>query len=327
MAKPILALIRAGANSLHRAWTPRASHYIDIALSTFGDADIACEEAVFRHHCNGSKTEGIHAFFQEFGPALGQYRYFWFLDDDLFVPLSSVILIDKILARIPISLAQPALTSYSYASHAILFENKSFVLRITDFVEIMAPIVSRDFMPEVLPTLLENKSGWGIDWLWQRSLAQRREASVVFDAAPIVHTRPLGGPTYEAGGFAAADRELVELEKRHGLDPSRPMHNLCGFARHGEDIEFVTGPAFLKAILEGYAYTMDQDVETFQRCMNTAMQKTRVDDETRAKFRDAEPIRHILADLMRSPLRRHAKNIARESRMTPRVPEAAVACG
>ena len=89
----------------------------------------------------------------------------------------------------------------------------------TNFVEVMAPVLTRELLQRVLPTLIENESGWGLDYLWAMYVDRPREDIGVIDAIQIRHTRPVGGPNYErlrAEG-KSPHQELARLRKKYEL--------------------------------------------------------------------------------------------------------------
>jgi hypothetical protein len=98
------------------------------------------------------------------------------------------------------------------------------LFRGTDFVEIMAPIMSRDFLRLALPHFDENFSSWGYEWLWRKLLNDRRAFAAILDAAPIVHTRPIGqGSLYKNHSREAANKDLTDLIDKFGLNRDGPF--------------------------------------------------------------------------------------------------------
>ena len=136
-----------------------------------------------------------------------------------------------------LSLSQPSLSHDSYVSHADTVHHPGFVLRRTNFVELMAPLVTRGLLTRLLPTLCENESGWGLDYLWSQFVDRPREDMGVVDAVQIRHTRPVGGPNYtklrEQG--LSPHQELAELRRKYGL---HDIAHLCWSAvsSKGEDL-------------------------------------------------------------------------------------------
>jgi len=117
-------------------------------------------------------------------------------------------------------LAQPALTLDSYLSHGITLFNSSFIVRFTNFVEIMAPVFSRDFLVKCAGTFGDNLSGYGLDSLWPTWITEPRAIGII-DSCLIKHTRPVGGPNYKAlqAAGTSTHEEYLNVQKKYGLPP------------------------------------------------------------------------------------------------------------
>ena len=129
---------------------------------------------------------------------VAEYDFIFFWDDDLeareFDPLRFV----RIMRANRLNMAQPALTSPFGLSHAVTkhrpcppplrgSDGASFPIvgRLTNFVEVMAPVFTRDAWKEFYAYLdPTNRSGWGYDYI-----PVSRKGIV--DVMPIIHTRPV----------------------------------------------------------------------------------------------------------------------------------------
>jgi len=89
-----------------------------------------------------------------------------------------------------LNLSQPALHDLN-VEHKILIQRPSMLLRYTNFVEIMAPLLSIQALLHLMPTLDNNeiKSAWGLDFVWPYLLNNQNVA--VIDKTPMTHTRPV----------------------------------------------------------------------------------------------------------------------------------------
>jgi len=194
--KPYLALFRAGAGSLHPHAVQRLdAQNFDYALSWYGDAPPAqADGAAFVHNVKGAKWPGLEATLMAHWDQIQKYRYVWFPDDDLLCVPEQVSRLFSICEDLRLELAQPALTPDSYFAHAITLQHSAFQLRFTNFVEIMAPVLSTDLLARVFHTLRGQISGFGLDALWPRFTRLGKVAIV--DDTPVRHTRPCGGPVY-----------------------------------------------------------------------------------------------------------------------------------
>jgi hypothetical protein len=234
-----LAIVRAGDTSLHESWLqgPGARDW-DLVAIYFGD-----DPQVFRSSeytrmdaagpfAKGPKWCNIADFIQQWHDHIMQYDYIWFPDDDLAAAKPAINQMFALCAELQMELAQPALTLDSYISHPITLVNSSFLMRYTNFVEIMAPVFSRAFLQRCVCSFKENLSGHGLDYLWPTWASAPYKLGIL-DACPVRHTRPVGGPTYKivaAAGKTAAD-ELAALLKKHQLTPSTAIFG--GINRQG----------------------------------------------------------------------------------------------
>jgi hypothetical protein len=88
------------------------------------------------------------------------------------------------------ALAQPSLSADSFCNFLLLRHNPSFICRTTNFVEVMAPWMSRPFLHQVWQGFDRTISGWGLDMLWSSRLGDGVEAAVV-DRFQMHHARPM----------------------------------------------------------------------------------------------------------------------------------------
>jgi hypothetical protein len=144
--KPYLALFRSGPSSLHPHAVERlADQNFDYALSWFGD-DEPHERfqagAVFVHKQKGAKWPGLEQTMLAHWDTIQKYKYIWLPDDDLLCVPEDVSRMFSVCDELQLELAQPALTRDSYFTHAVTLQHKAFQLRFTNFVEIMAPVLS-----------------------------------------------------------------------------------------------------------------------------------------------------------------------------------------
>ena len=188
----ILIIIRAGRNSIHRCWTWTVNGFADVALSVYDDTDFSSDGARFVHKTPGGKFPGIAAFLEAFPNVISEYDYFWLFEDDLVLPLETLRQVSNLLGRFQFELSSPAITYYSFFTWPIMVRNDRFIFRGTNFVEVMAPIMSRKFLLLVAHAFNDNYSGWGHEWLWHKHLGDLGSFAAIFDCAPITHSRPFG---------------------------------------------------------------------------------------------------------------------------------------
>lgn len=191
-----LAVVRAGDNSLHPHWAVDTTAF-DVAISYFGQDDSReFPEARYVHRLKAGKWDGIASFFQAFPDVQDAYDYFWFPDDDLDLTAAKA---DALLAAgiaHNLDLWQPSLDRQSYFGLPITLHIPGLTLRHTNFVEIMAPVLSRRLLQATLPLFSTTRSGFGLDYLWPQMVEQMRHGATdgcaVLDGLTITHTRPVG---------------------------------------------------------------------------------------------------------------------------------------
>jgi hypothetical protein len=266
----VLLIVRAGRSTIHHSWIYTAAPYIDVALSVFDESDFSQHPIISQHSTVGGKFEGFKALFDAHPRLVQSYDYFWLIDDDLYLPHETILMVRKLLAVFRFALAAPALSYTSFFSWPINIRNDRLLFRGTDFVEIMAPIMSRAFLATCLPHFGENRSGWGQEWLWRQFLRERGFFAAILDAAPIVHTRPLGrGTIYKdrPAGCPDPNIERDQLIAKFALDPGTPFRNLFGVTL-GPAPRLLAGVDLVQEMLCGYNAVLRHDQGAVLRCLD-----------------------------------------------------------
>jgi hypothetical protein len=268
MDTKLLIVLRAGRDSLHRSWTTVCAKLADVAISLYDDAPIAESDFVLVHRAPGGKYTGVKALFADHPWIMDAYTHFWLFEDDLYLPFESLLAVRDCIENFRFVLCGPSLAPESFAAWPIMIQNQAFHLRATNFVEIMAPIMSRDFLKRTLPMFGENRTGWGYEWLWQTMLAEMNRFAAILDCAPIVHTRPIGsGRLYDdpTGKQPTAFEEMMALVAKYGIDHERiAPASYFGLAR--TDRRLVYGAEFLDLAVEGYPLLLRQNRTDHERC-------------------------------------------------------------
>lgn len=240
--KPYLALFRAGRHSLHPyAIAQLAEQNFDYALSWFGDehpADLGMAEgATFVHMQKGAKWPGLEQTIIAHWDHIQKYRYIWLPDDDLLAVPDQVSRMFTIADDLQLELAQPALTRDSHYTHLISLQHSEFQLRFTNFVEIMAPVLSIDMLSRVFHTMKGQISGYGLDGVWPRHSHLGKVA--IIDDTPVKHTRPVGGPNYlhsKAAGLSPAHEDWLMSADAFVETPADYHINFAGLLQSGDPI-------------------------------------------------------------------------------------------
>jgi hypothetical protein len=213
-----LVLIRAGSNprpSFFKEALPHNRDY-DIGLNYYAppnsnDALRASADVVFAGGL--AKMHGAKRFFEATG-LHDIYEGAFFLDDDVEI-LFDPQLFFALCREYSLDLAQPALTADCTDAMGFTRQHPGLKLRTTNWVEIMAPFLARDFLKEMLHSFDLSISGWGIDVYWGHHLGQRWTAGIV-DEYLMRHTSP---SDHERGAF-------YKYLKSIGVDPYDEMRRI-----------------------------------------------------------------------------------------------------
>lgn len=215
-----LVITPIGDRSVHRTWLagPDEPNF-DLFLIYYGDgADTAQADAKYYLRRKGFKWEHMHYVVEEHGQTLSQYDRIWCPDDDVACSTADVNLLFELFERYRLQLAQPAVARGEFFFRG-LTQRRGNLLRYSPFVELMCPIFTREAFVKVQPTFVENRSGWGIDWVWTKYFTRHEMA--IIDKVGVHHTGQLGkGAHYKNLARLGVDpfRELEETVARHGLN-------------------------------------------------------------------------------------------------------------
>jgi hypothetical protein len=266
----VLMIVRAGRSTIHPSWIYTATPHVDVALSVYDDSDFSQHPIVKQHSASCGKLQGIKAFFDLYPQLAESYDYFWIFDDDLYLPYETILMVRRLLALFRFTLAAPGLSHTSFFSWPITIRNDRLLFRGTDFVEMMAPIMSRRFLATCLPHFGENHTGWGHEWLWRRFLREANQFAAILDAAPIVHTRPFGrGPIYKdrPAGCPPPHIERDQLISKFALDPDIAFRNHFGVTA-GPRPRLLIGADLIQEMLCGYNALLHHDQGALLFCLD-----------------------------------------------------------
>jgi hypothetical protein len=150
---------------------------------------------------------------------ISAYDFIFFWDDDIGVADFDPLRFVQIMRANRLDMAQPAIQSPHGLSHSITRHRACppprrdpdgervhhVVGRLTNFVEIMVPVFTREAWREFHGYLdAENRSGWGYDYI---PLGRKG----VIDALPVIHTRAVQSMNDDS------ERDIHRFLERHGL--------------------------------------------------------------------------------------------------------------
>jgi len=220
MKRQNLVIVRAGDSSLHPEWLEGAgaeARNWDIIVNYFGnDPDKYRNGDVMRIDSKGPKWPALYELIRSHTELVSGYERVWLPDDDLRCACGDVNRLFEIFEREKLELAQPSLRPESYVSHMVTLHNPRFYLRYTNFIEVMAPLFTRDSLEKLLPTFNDSMSGWGLDYAWAQLLGPAGAQVAIIDDVQVLHTRPVGAANYgalKAKGISAWDENDAALRK------------------------------------------------------------------------------------------------------------------
>ncbi len=193
-----LVVLRADENSLHHVWDqdiPDSDRNWDLCISFYGKEDRFTRTEFAQYHVlqnRDQKFAALHKLMHRRSPLWG-YQHIMFPDDDLMMSWSNINRLFETSQSFSLHLAQPSLLPESFGFHKIVFQNKAFRLRFTNFVEIMTPIFSREALEICAPTFADSPRGFGLDLIWPSQLGDQPDRIAVIDEVAVLHGRPLGG--------------------------------------------------------------------------------------------------------------------------------------
>jgi hypothetical protein len=213
--KKFLVVSSIGDDSLHNHWKEGENRDFDLILDYYGD-----KPDHYKYDCElyfqrkGTKFPKFYQIIKENPDLIFQYEAVWIPDDDLMIQTDEINGLFGIFSENELLLAQPALTHDSYSGFwkGVTLENSNYNIRYTNFVEVMAPIFSRDALMKCWETFKLSQSGYGLDLVWPKLLGDPEDKISIIDAIKIRHLRPSG-----AG----------DLYKNIKVNRMEEMHRVC----------------------------------------------------------------------------------------------------
>jgi len=187
-----LVLIRANDAAVFPRWIADEQAEYDIAISYYGNTPNAFADCKYYNASEGAKWKGVHALIAENPEILDRYELIWMPDDDIDARVSTINRFFRIAQKYRLEVAQPALEWRSYFSHWNTVSNPAFVLRHTNWIEVMAPLLSANVLRKSLPAFARLHHCWALEHIWPRLPASPRYKTAIVDAASVYHTRPVG---------------------------------------------------------------------------------------------------------------------------------------
>lgn len=207
-----------GDNSYHRIWNKSKPDF-DLFVVYYGKvADKFCQDGKYYATSKGTKFVILHDIYTRFKEVIDQYDTVFIPDDDMYIETEDINRFFELFNKYQLSLAQPSILGY--ISWPITANVNFSLLRYTNVVEIMCPCFSLSALQTCLPTFVENKTNWGIEYLWNQKLGSPTDKIAIVDDVVAIHTRPcFFGDTYANNNncFELASKESYDLLTKYNL--------------------------------------------------------------------------------------------------------------
>lgn len=170
------------------------------------------------------KYHGLYRILAERHPQLlSSYDRFAFIDDDITYHTGAQGVLDVFLAATAWDLwmAQGSLSNASWVAHPVLSHNESVPgsnARLTAWVEVMTPVMSREALLQFLPRFKGQTHAWGLDSVWSHAAVAANKSLGVVDSVQIDHRAKVYlGVTkvyQRVGGIQQAWKDMIAVATR-----------------------------------------------------------------------------------------------------------------
>lgn len=182
--------VPVGKDSLHRQLLKGDADF-DLHLLIYdGSYNKFCNDSDFVACDAGYKMDMTYRYLHRHPELFEKYEYFFLLDDDIVISTEDVNRLFSMMREYQLKIAQPSLVMSYYTYKHTAF-HPFYILRYTNFVEMMMPCFSRDALKAVLPTF-EQKIRWcGIEMHWPVLVGSNHKDMAIVDAVSAKHARPV----------------------------------------------------------------------------------------------------------------------------------------
>ena len=290
--RPNLIIVRCGEDSLHTNWIETNSSY-NIVLIPYADINPVNKGNCFvTDKVFGQKWAPIYSFIVNNIDFVMKHQYIWIPDDDLYMDRDLLESFFKASRMDQVIMAQPALSLNNNYSHVITLSFPNIYARSVSFVEIMAPLFSREALLSCLWTFNLNSTGWGLEEIWFKILQSKSDAVTekirIYDAFSMTHTRPLGGQD-RGDGILGDKSPAKDKYKLHNDWNLRPMRRIYSIELRNSDLSCTIYEAkdkliFNEVIAESLAIISKKLDRQFRRKIGGAQGKELTNSFTENKY-------------------------------------------
>ena len=200
-----------GPTSLHKSWVDGDRDF-DLFLVYYGDGNDAYKhDADHYHRAKGTKFNIVANLDVPEG-----YDYIFIPDDDLYVKAADINRLFSYAKQYDLEICQPSLMGYYSVPHNL--HHPGYILRYTDYVEIICPCFSFPAFDKCRHLFDYNQSCWGIEKLWDKELGHPKDKIAIIDDVIVVHTRPcFRGDNYNNNDVEEPWKDIGNIVNDHQL--------------------------------------------------------------------------------------------------------------
>lgn len=200
-----------GPTSLHKSWID-GDRSFDLFIVYYGDGNDAYKyDADYYVRAKGTKFNIVSNL-----SIPNEYDYIFVPDDDLYISVQDINRLFEHAKNYDLWICQPSLVGYYSVPHNL--HHPGYILRYTDYVEIIAPCFSSLAFSLCKSTFNYNKSCWGIEKLWDKELGHPQDKIAIIDDVIAVHTRPcFKGDNYKNNKLEEPWKDIGHIVEEHGL--------------------------------------------------------------------------------------------------------------
>ena len=189
-----LIILCAGDNPAHNFGCDNFERNYDLLVIYYGNNVSSFKKKYnninYFYNKQGYKFKLVKEYYYENEKIFKKYKNIFIPDDDLVFKTKDINLFFDIFNKNNLLLSQPSLIGYF--SHAITLHKFEFILRYTNFIEIMMPCFSNDAFKNCVNSFDETTSGWGLDYLWPKLLGYPKNKIAIIDEVFGIHPRKVG---------------------------------------------------------------------------------------------------------------------------------------